>query len=182
MGRLILIIGCMFSGKSTKLLEFYYKYRLKYQCILVNHPIDDRYDKNKVSTHNLTSENAVITDNLLSILDSENYQSANVILIDESQFYNDVKEFIDRAVNHDNKIVIVSGLNGDFEKKPIGQIHELISEADEIHFQKAICHYCKVPEDAIFSHRTKKSKEQVLIGTNDSYVPVCRYHYNKLKN
>ena len=182
MGRLILIIGCMFSGKSTKLLEFYYKYRLKYKCLLVNHSIDNRYSDNKVSTHNLRSENAVMTDNLMSIFDSENYQNVNVILVDESQFYDDVKQFVDKAVNQDNKIVIMSGLNGDFEKKPIGKIHELISEADEIHFQKAICHYCKVPEEAIFSHRTKNSKEQVLIGNNDSYVPVCRYHYNKLKN
>lgn len=101
-------------------------------------------------------------------------------LIDEGQFFGDLFEFVDKSVNINNKIMIVSGLNGDFQKREIGEVIKLVPEADDIIFQKAICHYCKSPEDAIFSLRTDNSKSKILVGDNNKYVPVCRYHYNRL--
>lgn len=179
MGKLILILGPMFSGKSSKLLEYYYKFRLKYKCLLISHENDSRYKKYHITTHNKFSEKSQSFSYLINVFESKDYTKSNVILIDEGQFFNDLKIFVTKAVNEDNKIVIVSGLNSDYMKNSIGQVNELIMEADDIHFQKAICHYCKSPEDAVFSLRINKSKEQFLVGEKDSYVPVCRYHYNK---
>ena len=180
MGKLILILGCMFSSKTSKLLEYYYKYKLKYHCLLISYEKDKRYAENAVVTHNNFSEKSHPLLHLLNALELSEYENSNVILIDEGQFFDDIVEFVKKAVNIDNKIVIVSGLNGDFQKKPIGRLNDLIPEADDIEFQKAVCHYCQTPEDAIFSLRiNKKQKEQILIGEKDMYVPVCRYHYNK---
>ena len=183
MGKLILILGCMFSSKSTKLLEFYYKYKLKYQCMLISHKKDERYGIDCVATHNKFSEKSISLLELTDTFDMDDYNKSNVILIDEGQFFTDLVTFAKKAVNEDNKIVIISGLNGDYLKKSIGKINDLISEADDIQFQKAICHYCKTPEEAIFSLRINSiNQEQILIGQKDFYVPVCRYHYNQKNN
>lgn len=177
-GKLILILGCMFSSKSSKLLEYYYKYKLKYKCLLISHLKDERYGKNCVSTHNkFSAKSKAMLD--LNILEEDYYKDANVILIDEGQFFNDIVDFTKTAINRDNKIVIISGLNGDYQKKPIGYINMLITEADVIEFQTAVCHYCKTPEEAIFSLRKTNNKEQIVIGQKETYVPVCRYHYNQ---
>jgi thymidine kinase len=184
MGQLNLILGCMFSSKSSKLLEYYYKYKLKYKCLLISYEKDTRYEgKNCVITHNKFSVKSKPLLNL-DIFDEDYYKEANVILIDEGQFFPDLVTFAKKSVNQDNKIVIISGLNGDYKKKSIGHINELVSEADNIEFQKAICHFCKLPQDAIFSLRINcQSEKQILIGEKDIYVPVCRYHYNqKIKN
>lgn len=180
MGKLILIIGCMFSSKSSKLLEYYYKFKLKYQCLLISYEKDRRYSENScVITHNKFSAKSKPLLNLIECYSLEQYKTSTVILIDEGQFFEDLIEFTLKAVNEDNKIVIISGLNGDYKKKPIGHINKLICEADNIDFQTAICHYCKTPENAIFSLRINcKNEEQILIGEKNYYVPVCRYHYN----
>lgn len=180
MGKLVLILGCMFSSKSTALLEFYYKYKLKYNCLLISHAKDERYGKDRVTTHNKFSAKSIPLLNLFDSTKLPEYKESNVILVDEAQFFPDLVEFSKKCVNIDNKILIISGLNGDYSKKPIGHINELITEADDIQFQKAICHYCKTPEDAIFSLRKNcKNKQQIVIGEKDLYVPVCRYHYNQ---
>ena len=180
MGKLILILGCMFSSKSSKLLEYYYKYKLKYKCLLISHEKDTRYGENCVSTHNKFSAKSIALGHLIESFELVAYKQAKVILIDEGQFYPDILDFVYKSVNDDGKIVIISGLNGDFKKNPIGDILRLIPEADDIHFQRAICHYCPKPEDAIFSLRTNsKIKDQVAIGEKELYVPVCRYHYNQ---
>jgi len=180
MGKLILILGPMYSGKSSKLFEYYYKYRLKYNCLLLSHEKDVRYGKNVIATHNKFTEKSKSVVNLFDALELEEYNNCNVILIDEAQFFGDLYEFVKQAINQHNKILIVSGLNSDYKKNSIGQVNQLIMEADDIHFKKAICHYCPSPVDAIFSLRINTiSKKQILIGEKDSYVPVCRYHYNQ---
>ena len=180
MGKLILILGCMYSGKTSKLLEYYYKYRLKYSCLLLSHDKDIRFGKNTITTHNKFSEKSKSVTNLMEAIDFEEYKICNVILIDEGQFFKDLSKFVKQAINKNNKIVIVSGLNSDYMKESIGQVNELIMEADDIHFQKAICHYCPSPQDAIFSLRINTtSTEQILVGEKNNYVPVCRYHYNQ---
>lgn len=180
MGKLILILGCMFSSKSTKLLEYYHKYKLKYKCLLISHAKDERYGKDQVITHNKFSAKSKPLSNLFDSFNFKEYEECNVILVDEAQFFPDLIQFAKKSVNEDNKILIISGLNGDYLKKPIGDINLLITEADDIHFQKAICHYCKTAEDAIFSLRKNcKNKKQIVIGEKELYVPVCRYHYNQ---
>lgn len=192
-GYLILILGCMFSSKSTKLLEFYYRYRLKYNCLLINHSFDIRYissinDKLEgiISTHNNIKEKAIHLNSLKQIFTSkkyyQQYNSTEVILIDEAQFFSDLYKFVIRAINMDNKIVVISGLNGDFKRNNIGDIHKLIPQADDIILNKAICYYCDIPKPAIFSLRITKETKQIVIGNKDKYLPVCRYHYNNFIN
>ena len=181
-GELILILGCMWSGKTTKLLQYYNKYKLKYSCLLINHSNDNRYKTNYITTHDSFSKKAISIKNI-DDLDKNLYKNAKVILIDESQFFDkNIIKFVKNAINLDNKIIIMAGLNSDFQKKKIGYINDLLVEADKIEYQNAICHFCKTPKDAIFSLRiNKNNKKQILVGSNKNYVAVCRYHY-KINN
>ena len=151
--------------------------------MLISYDKDTRYQEspNSVITHNkLYNVKSTPLSELTPMFETEEYKKSQVILIDEGQFFDDLVEFAKKSVNLDNKIVIISGLNGDYKKMAIGHINELMTEADDICFQRAICHYCKSPEDAIFSLRINSlNKNQILIGEKDLYVPVCRYHYNQ---
>ena len=80
-------------------------------------------------------------------------------------------------MSHKKKIVIISALDGTFERKPFGQIPMLVPLADEVTKLNAICMECG--EDAPFTHRIVKSKEVELVGWKEFYKPLCRSCYLK---
>lgn len=77
----------------------------------------------------------------------------------------------------ENKIVIVAGLDGTFQRKPFGRILELIPRAEKVMKLSAVCMYCN--KDAPFTQRTVDSCEIELIGGEESYKPVCRGCFNR---
>ena len=81
--------------------------------------------------------------------------------------------------------IVLAGLDGDFERKPFGQILDLIPYSDKTFKKNALCKFCMNGNKAIFSHRINSSKgDQILVGSTESYTPVCRMHYlmlNKIK-
>ena len=99
----------------------------------------------------------------------------DVILINEGQFFKDILEFCTKYCDTHKKHIVVCGLDGDYLRKPFGQINDLISMADEITKLKAFCTECNDGTSAIFTWRLSSNKEQVSIGTD--YVPLCRKHY-----
>lgn len=182
MGKLELVIGCMFSGKTTKIFELCKNITDK-NILGINYKENNRYDTNKLITHDRKQfhfTNEIQLNKLNELIINEYYPyytSSDIIVIDEVQFFSDAYNFITNAINKDNKHVICAGLNGDFNKKTFDVISLLIPECDELHFLKAKCS-CK--ENAIFSKRLIQNNEQVLIGSSDLYRPVCRKCYNKL--
>ena len=94
------------------------------------------------------------------------------ILIDESQFFNDLQKFVLYFVNDLHKNVYIYGLDGDFKQQRFGQVFDIIPYCDKIQKLHSSCNNCNKP--APFSHRTSSSTEQVLIGSEDKYIPLCR--------
>jgi thymidine kinase len=76
------------------------------------------------------------------------------------------------------KRVYISGLDGDFERKKIGQILDLIPLCDKVTKLTSICNKCKNGTPGIFSKRLTGEKEQTVIGA-DNYIPVCRECYEE---
>ena len=113
-------------------------------------------------------------DHLATLYGVKEYQESEVVGIDEAQFFTNLVSFCKQAVDVHGKHVIVSGLAQDFERNKFGQILDLIPLADKVVHLTALCHCGK---DAIFSKRTVKSTEQVLVGASEAYIPVCREHY-----
>ena len=181
-GSLHLIMGCMASGKSSEVIRRYRRYLQTYkpeQIGLLSHSSDTRYGQKVISTHDKTQIESICLTKLEDIKEEflKQYQNWKIIFIEEGQFFNDLKEFVLNAVDVDKKKVIVSGLDGDYQRNIFGQIVELIPFADEYVKLKAICSFCRNGTEALFTKRVTDSQEQTLVGCLDIYKPVCRYHY-----
>lgn len=181
-GYLEIIMGCMASGKSTEVVRKYRRYLqsyLPYQIALISHSTDTRYGEQVVSTHDQTQIPCLCVSYLNDIFENrmDEYAKWEVILIEEAQFFPDLKNFVKKSVDKYHKKVIVVGLDGDFERKAFGDILELIPLADDYRKMKAICYYCKDETEAIFTKRVTDSQQQKLVGTLNDYKPVCRYHF-----
>ena len=180
-GYLNLIIGPMFSGKSTRLIEYIRKYKtLGLDMIVLKPSIDVRYtDINEICTHNSEKEKCVSIDinKLDDIFKLDSYEQTNLIFIEEAQFFSDVFNIIKKMVDIDNKIVYLSALNGDSNREPFGEIYKLIPLADNIEFLRALCTVCNDGTDGIYSKRLSSNKKQILVAGADQYQAVCRKHY-----
>lgn len=177
-GYLEIIIGPMFAGKSTKLIEIAGRYEsIQKKILAVNHKIDTRYGENVISSHNLLKKDCISLEKLTILFDNELYLGAEIVIIEEGQFFSDLKEFILRAVDHDKKHVIVAGLIGDYKREPFGDMLTIIPLADSIQTIHAFCKICNDGTPAHFTKRTINKESQQLVGSSESYHPVCRNHY-----
>lgn len=173
-----LIIGPMFSGKSTYLINKYKFYLLNNKKILSIKPlIDNRYITDKIVTHTQEFIDCKII-NKLSDINNNDLLLYDVLIIDEGQFFNDLKNIIIEWINKYNLHIIISGLNSDYKKEKIGQILDLIPYCDNCIKLNSTCNKCNDGTIAPFTYRIIKSEEQILIGGTDIYIPVCRKHYD----
>jgi thymidine kinase len=176
-GKLELYIGPMFSGKSTELIKKVRLYKIINKKVLILKPnIDTRYDVNRIVSHNGEKEDCYVIDDLEN-MSLETIITYDIIIIDEGQFFKSLKKMCLLWVEKYNKHVIIGGLDGDFQRNPMGEILELIPYADKYQKLCALCKYCNDGTKAIFSKRIMNNQDQVLIGGADLYVSVCRYHY-----
>jgi thymidine kinase len=176
-GKLELYLGPMFSGKSTELIKNVRLNKVINKKVLILKPnIDTRYDANRIVSHNGEKEDCQVTDDLKNISE-KTILSYDVIIIDEGQFFKSLKKMCLLWVETLGKHVIVGGLDGDFQRNPMGEILDLIPYADKYTKLCALCKYCNDGTIAIFSKRIKNEASQVLIGGSDLYVSVCRKHF-----
>jgi thymidine kinase len=170
-GKIELILGPMFSGKSTRLIELIRKsvYKAK-KSIMIKYFADKRYsEKSEIVTHDLLKYDSIDCKNLRDSFDL--LKKYDVIGIDEGQFFPDIVEVCQELALL-KKTVIVAALNGDFRMEPFPVISRLIPKADKIKLLKAYCFNCH--KDAKFSLRIVQSNETVLIGAGEAYKPACR--------
>jgi thymidine kinase len=113
------------------------------------------------------------TDNLKAVL--TNITDAQVVIINEGQFFNDLYEVVLQMI-HLKKKIYIGGLDGDFERKKFGQILDLIPLCDKVSKLTSLCSICKDGTPGIFSKRITTEKEQTVVGS-DNYIPVCRKCY-----
>ena len=179
-----LIIGPMYSGKTSYLINKYKQFTFCNNNILVlNHQIDTRYSNSQLSNHDLNMIPCQMIDKLSIIFEKNEindlYEKAEVILINEGQFFKEL-EFSILKMLDDNKKIYIAGLDSDFQKKKFGKIIDLIPYCDKITKLASLCSICKNGTKAIFSHRISSEKEQTLVGSTN-YIPLCRNCY-KINN
>lgn len=177
-----LIIGPMYAGKSTELIRrlmIYYEMDMKVLYINSSH---DNRSQQSFSTHNETIGKIPYDSIKVKNLSECDVNKYDVVGIDESQMFNDLKEYVLDWADKQNKIVIVCGLNGDFRRQPFGQINDLVSHCDSITKLTPFCLLCKRNASTItaahFTKRIVEDQSTVLIGGKDMYVPVCRKCYS----
>jgi thymidine kinase len=181
-GYLEIILGPMFSSKTSTLLEIYKKYKFcNISVIIINHTIDNRYHNTMVSTHDKVMAPCLQTNKIGDIWNcdkSDSYsllREAEVILINEGQFFEDLYDIVLDMLNK-NKKIYICGLDGDFERKKFGTILDLIPHCDKVTKLTSLCSLCKNGTPGIFSMRLTNETEQTIVGS-ENYIPVCRKCY-----
>lgn len=179
-GSIHIILGCMYSGKTTYLIAEYQKYKMKgIQCICINHSFDPSSGRQNVLKSHDGKEIPTISITDFNELDNSVIESTKVILINEAQFFKNLKDFVVNCAENMDKIVIVSGLDGDYKRDKFGEILDLIPYAEAGHITKlpALCEFCHDCVDASFSLRVTQEQDQISV--HSKYVPVCRKHYKE---
>ncbi len=177
-GYLEIILGGMYAGKTSRLVEIYKQYNYcNIPILTINHSIDNRYDDELLSTHDKIKIPCVKTEKLMNLIVSinEKIKNSDIILINEGQFFSDLEEFV-KLMLDDGKKIYVCGLDGDFECKKFGQILDLIPICDKVIKLTSLCSICKDGTPGIFSKRISNETEQTVVGSNN-YIPVCRTCY-----
>jgi len=179
-GYLQLIIGPMYDGKSTELIRIINRYKcLNKNIIIINHTFNNRYGSIGLTTHNLEKiEQCIILENLKD-LDKNIFEKADVIIIEELQFFSDAYDVIINWCDEHHKTVIAAGLDGDFMRNPFGDVLKLIPHAEKITKLNALCKKCGDGTSAHFTKRITKDVQTTLVGSNDIYEAVCRKHYGE---
>lgn len=175
-GRVEVICGSMFSGKTEELIRRMKRAKFAKQRVEIFKPsIDTRYSEEDVVSHEGNSIPSTPVDSSASILlmAGEN----EVVGIDEAQFFDpgivDVcQELANRGVR-----VIVAGLDMDFQGRPFGPMPALCAIADDVSKQHAICVKCGAL--AYLSHRIVAGERQVMLGEKQEYEPLCRHCYQE---
>ena len=178
MSKIEIILGPMFSGKSTELLRRTSRYEaIGKKIMYINHSLDTRYGLDKISTHDHQETKAVMTPKLMHVLKTEPFNECDIIAINEAQFFTDLIEFCKISMDEFGKHIIIAGLDGDYRREPFGDILQLIplAESDDVIKLSAYCKICAVK--ASFTKRVTPDPSQIVIGTDDCYIPVCAAHY-----
>jgi thymidine kinase len=174
-----IIMGPMFSGKSTELIRIIREYKfIEANILVVKHTLDcNRYSNSHLCTHDHQQEDCLSLLRLDELSSNEEFIKADIIFIEEAQFFEDLHSFVSNNLN--TKSFVIAGLDGDFKRNPFGDILKLIPLADKVKKLNALCKFCKDGTEAPFTKRLVNSDEQHLVGGSDSYASVCRKHYLK---
>lgn len=186
MAQMFYYYGCMNSGKSIELLKVEHNYREQGKnVLLLTSALDDRDEIGKVSSRIGLSQPAVpvsrntTVEEMIKIINF--FDDLHCILVDEAQFLTKGQvEGLAFIVDSKNIPVICYGLKNDFQNNLFEGSEALLIYADKVDEIKTVCWHCAKKAKMnlrINDGRPVYKGEQVQIGGNESYVPVCRKHY-----
>jgi len=179
-GWIEVITGCMFSGKTEELIRRLRRAQIAKQKVKIFKPrIDARYSENSIVSHNEQSLPSILIDDIIEVL--KHSDDAQVIGIDEAQFFNEGIVHICNLLASKGKRVIVAGLDMDYTGKPFEPMPQLLAIAEYITKQHAICVVCGNPADK--TQRKTTESERVIVGAANIYEARCRKcHYIPKEN
>ncbi len=175
-GRIEVICGSMFSGKTEELIRRMKRAKFAKQRVGIFKPsIDTRYSEDDVVSHdhNVITSTPVDSSPAILLLSSD----LDVVGIDEAQFFDEGLVNVCNELANRGTRVIVAGLDMDYKGVPFGPIPALCAVADEVTKVHAICVRCGAL--AYISHRIVPGDRRVLIGEQQEYEPLCRDCYEK---
>lgn len=170
-GWIEVIVGCMFSGKTEELIRRLRRAEIARQKVVVFKPrVDNRYSSDHIVSHSEAKLKSLEVESSKEV--EQLAQEAQVIGIDEGQFFDTgLVEVAERLANQ-GKRVLIAGLDQDYRGKPFEPMPQLLAIAEYITKTLAICVVCGNPADR--TQRTIASNERVVVGAKDSYEARCR--------
>ncbi len=170
-GWIEVVVGSMFSGKTEELIRRLRRATIARQRVALFKPaIDTRYDANAVVSHDATvMPSTVITapEQMLLLVGD-----ADVVGIDEAQFFGPELVAVVEQLARDGRRVVVAGLDQDFMGRPFEPVPQLMAVAEHVSKLHAVCVRCGAP--ANHSQRIVAGGGRVLLGEKDAYEPRCR--------
>ena len=178
-GRIEVICGSMFSGKTEELIRRLRRAQFANQRVEIFKPaVDTRYSNDEVVSHEGHSLRSTPVESSQTLLLMAG--NVDVVGIDEAQFFDDgLTDACNRLASQGVR-VIAAGLDMDYTGKPFGPMPALMATAEYVTKVHAICVRCG--NLAHHSHRLTSDEKQVMLGAQDSYEPICRHCFNKLMN
>ena len=170
-GWIEVIAGCMFSGKTEELIRRIRRAQIARQQVAIFKPsIDNRYSSDHIVSHSELKLQSMLVSSSVEVL--ELAADAQVVGIDEAQFFDPGIVDVAEKLANQGKRVIIAGLDQDYRGKPFDPMPQLLAVAEYITKTLAICVVCGNPADR--TQRTTPSSERVLVGAKDSYEARCR--------
>jgi len=174
-GWIEVVCGSMFSGKTEELIRRVKRAEFAGQKVEIFKPeMDVRYDEEEVVSHDANSIVSTPVESSGSILILSN--NAQVVAIDEAQFFDMELVSVCNQLANQGKRVIVAGLDMDYKGRPFGPIPGLLAIAEYVTKVHAICVKCG--SLANHSHRVIDSEKLVELGERNEYEPLCRACFN----
>ena len=174
-GWIEVITGCMFSGKTEELIRRLRRAQIAKQKVKIFKPlIDTRYSNDSIVSHSEQSLPSILIKDIKEIF--QHIDDAQVIGIDEAQFFNEDLVQVCNQLADEGKRIIVAGLDQDYKGIPFEPMPRLLAIAEFITKQLAICVECGNPADK--TQRKKSVAGRVVVGAADLYEARCRRcHY-----
>lgn len=186
MAKLYFRYGTMNSGKSIEVLRVAHNYEEQGKKVLLFTPaVDHREGVGTVASRIGMQKDGIVIDDHLDMVALAAKEKPNCILIDEAQFLN--KEQVLQLTEIADTLgipVMAYGLRADFKAQLFEGSYHLLALADKIEEIKTVCWYCD--RKATMNMRCENGRpifegEQIQIGGNESYLPVCRKCYSLKK-
>ncbi|CAN8252058.1 unnamed protein product [Cochlearia groenlandica] len=179
-GEIHVVVGPMFSGKTTTLLHRILAEKEAGKNIaVIKSDKDTRYSIDSIVSHDGEKFPCWALPNLSSFKERFGFDAyenqLDVIGIDEAQFFGDLYDFCRDAADKEGKTVIVAGLDGDYLRRRFGTVLDVVPIADTVTKLASRCEVCG--KRAMFTLRKTEEKETEIIGGAEVYMPVCRSHY-----
>ena len=175
-GRIEVVCGSMFSGKTEELIRRLKRAKFARQKVEIFKPaLDTRYSEVEVVSHDSNHITSTPIESSASMLLLAT--DVDVVGIDEAQFFDSDLVNVCEELARRGTRVIVAGLDMDFKCQPFGPMPNLMAIADEVTKVHAICVRCG--NLAYVSHRLVEGDKQVLLGEKMEYEPLCRECYLK---
>lgn len=177
-GRLEVITGPMFSGKSEELIRRLKRARIARQRVVCYKPdIDLRYHRTAIASHSEQTHEASSVANTAALKAEllPRLGEIDVIGIDEVQFFDPAVVPLAVELVHQGKRIVMAGLDTTFAAEPFGPVPNLMAIADEVTKLSAVCMVCGQP--AIHTQRLGQSQELVVVGAAGLYEARCRAHF-----
>ena len=171
-----IIMGNMFSGKTSELIRRLKRLKVINKSILVvNSAKDTRSPDEVLRTHDNVKFNCSKVYDLFELLSDPKFETCDIIAIDEAQFFGKLKKFVEVCL-FEKKTVILAGLDGDCFQRKFGELLDCIPLASEVTKLSALCMTCNNGTPGPFTKRIVDNDELELIGGSDMYSAVCHKH------
>lgn len=178
-GAIEIICGSMFSGKTEELIRRLKRANIARMKVEIFTPVlDTRYSNEEIVSHDSTTyqSTSIPSSGNILLLSGD----VDVVGIDEAQFFDNGLPFVCERLAKEGLRVIVAGLDLDYLGKPFGPMPHLMAIADYVTKLHAICVNCG--DLAHHSYRTSSERDLIMLGEQESYLPLCRTCFNQKQN